>query len=51
MKAKSNATDLYGTALSYALSLTCDMDDANDLVQDAFLKYYETKQRWRGNNL
>ncbi len=42
MKAKSNATDLYGTALSYALSLTCDMDDANDLVQDAFLKYYET---------
>lgn len=43
MNTKSNATDLYGAALSYALSLACNMDDANDLVQDAFLKYYETK--------
>lgn len=43
MNTKSNATDLYGTALSYALSLACNMEDANDLVQDAFLKYYETK--------
>ncbi|PDP59668.1 RNA polymerase sigma factor [Prevotella intermedia] len=43
MNTKSNVTDLYGAALSYALSLACNMEDANDLVQDAFLKYYETK--------
>lgn len=42
MKTKNNATDLYGAALSYAISLTRNTDDANDLVQDAFLKYYET---------
>ncbi len=39
---KDHALDLYSRAFAFALSLTGNKDDSNDLVQDAFLKYYDT---------
>lgn len=41
-ESKGKALDLYGRALAYALTLTGNMDDSNDLVQEAFLRYYES---------
>lgn len=40
---KGKAVDLYGRAFAYALSLTGNEEDSHDLVQEAFLRYYETE--------
>lgn len=39
---KDKALDLYDRCLNFALSLTCNLEDSKDLVQEAFLKYYDS---------